>query len=447
MASGACRTRVPAARREMPGFDGSGELHARPTAGVDRRRLIKGAGAAAALLATSGARPGRAASPATTSYWHHLTSQSEFAGLKRVMALFEQQHPMVAIVQENIPNAEFMTKIAAAVVSGSRPDATMVSAERFPDMAAMDALIDLSERIEGWKARDDFAPDAFDGVKRGGQIYGVPAFTFVNWMYYRRDWFEEAGIDGPPDTMEAFLDAARRLTDPARGRFGFGMRGGAGGHAFVIDMIQAFGSPLVEDGEVAIDRGRAIEAVRFYAGLHTRDRVTPPSAPNDSYRQLMEGFRTGQTGMIWHHTGSLREIRDALPEGSVMTAIRPAGPAARIAEVSYLYNGLMSAAEADAAWAWVSFWGESEPALAMLEETGYFPASLRAAADPRIAADDWYVAAVKTLEFGTLPPRFPGADGWGRTVVTPEFQKILIGATTVEDAVDAMIEGLAATLR
>lgn len=159
---------------------------------------------------------------------------------------------------------------------------------------------------------------------------------------------------------------------------------------------------------------------------------------------MMEGFRTGQTAMIWHHAGSLREIDVALPEDSVMTAIRPAGPAARVAEVSYLYNGLMS--DADAAWAWVSFWGESEPALAMLEETGYFPASLGAAADPRLATDPLYAAAVKTLDFGRLPPRFPGADAWGRSVVTPEFQKILIGTSTVEGAVDAMIEGLRAIL-
>lgn len=413
-----------------------------------RRRLIGAAGAAAALTGVPWPGCTRAADlAARVTYWHHFTSQTEFAGLKQVMAQFERRHPTVNIIQENIPNAEFMAKFAAAVLSGSRPETTMVAAERFADMAAMAGLVDLTERIEDWKPKDDFSADAFRAVTHDGRIYGVPAFAFVNWMYYRRDWFEEAGIEGPPDTMEAFLEAARRLTDPAKGRYGFGMRGGAGGHAFVINMIRAYGSPLLDGGQVAIDREKAVEAVRFYADLYTKHGVVPPSAPNDSYRQMMEGFRTGQTAMIWHHTGSLKEIADALPDGSFMTAIRPAGPAARIAEVSYLYNGLMKRDNADAAWAWVSFWGETEAALAMLEETGYFPASTEAANDPRIAGNPLYGAATETLEFGVLPPDFAGAEAWGRNVVMPEFQKILTGATTVEAAVDAIIRGLEATVR
>ena len=160
----------------------------------------------------------------------------------------------------------------------------------------------------------------------------------------------------------------------------------------------------------------------------------------------MEGFRTGQTGMIWHHTGSLREIAGALPAENFSTAIRPAGPAARIAQVSYLYNGLMKQENSDAAWAWVSFWGEPEPAIALLEETGYFPASSQVADDPRISSNPLYLPATATLEFGVLPLDHLGAEAWARNVVMPEFQKILIGAATPEAAVDAMIRGLEKTL-
>ena len=36
-----------------------------------------------------------------------------------------------------------------------------------------------------------------------GGIYGVPSFAFVNWMYYRADWFKEAGL-APPKTFDDF---------------------------------------------------------------------------------------------------------------------------------------------------------------------------------------------------------------------------------------------------
>src|SRR5690606_40372557 len=117
-------------------------------------------------------------------------------------------------------------------------------------------------------------------------------------------------------TYAEFVDVAKKLTDPAKGRFGFGMRGGAGGQKYVLDMMESFGAPVVSpEGEIGLDRDKAIDAVKFYAGLFTTDKVVPPSAPGDGYRQIMEAFRTGQTAMVWHHTGSFQEISAALKPG------------------------------------------------------------------------------------------------------------------------------------
>ncbi len=411
-----------------------------------RRRLLGAGLGSLPLLALGGL--GRGASAATAiNYWHHFTSQTEAAGLARVMALFGEAFPDIAVSPENIPNAEYMTKVTATLVAGSRPDTGMVTAQRFPDMHAMGGLMDLSGKLAEWELTDSFADAAWAPVSVDGGVYGVPAFSFINWVYYRTDYFEAAGIDGPPDTFEDFLEACIKLSDPANNRYGFGMRGGGGGHSFLVDMIRAWGSPIVEDGQMAIDREKAVDAVRFYAELYTRHRVVPPSAPNDSYRQIMEGFNTGQTAMVWHHTGSLTEISAALPAGSFNTAIRPAGPGARIAQVDHLYNGIMSDANMDAAWDWISFWGETEPAIALLEETGYFPSSQTAAADPRIADNPIYDAATATMAFGSPPPSFVGADGWASTVALPAFQQVLTGASTPEAAVDTMMAGLERTLR
>jgi multiple sugar transport system substrate-binding protein len=246
------------------------------TAPVTRRRFLVEGGALASTLLLAGPAPAAAAHPeGTVSYWHHFTSQTEFAGLQRVVALCEQRYPHVKITQETIPNAEFMAKVAAAVVSGSRPDATMITAERLADMVALGGLVDLTERIDGWGQVGSFSPDAFRGVTAGDWLYGIPAFAFVNWMYCRRDWFDEAGIDRPPDTMEELLEVALKLTDPAKGRYGFGLRGGDGGHGFVVDMIRAWGSPVIEDGKVAIDRDKAIEAVGFMPTCTRSTRWSP----------------------------------------------------------------------------------------------------------------------------------------------------------------------------
>lgn len=404
---------------------------------INRRTMLA---ASAAFAATATGQQNR------VSYWHHFVPP-EARGLNRVEALFAERTGGLRVASDAIPQAEFMTKLTAAVMANSRPDTGMVTAFRSGDMVNMGALVDITDRINGWSGRDAFGERAWQPVTHGGKIYAVPCMSFVNWMYYRKDLFEQAGIAGPPDTHEQFVDACIKLTNAGQNRYGFGLRGGPGGHGFLIDQIRAWGSPIVEEGRMAMDRAKAIEGVRAYAELFTRHRVAPPSAPNDGYRQMMDGFKTGQTAMIWHHTGSLTEIMPALGEDKVGTAIRPAGPVARIAQVEYGYNGIMNPRTADNGWKWISFWADPDAALAFLEETGYFPASTAAANDPRVTGRPIFNAARETLRFGVAQPNFAGYDAWATQVAWPAFQRILIGQSTVEVAVDTMMRGLERALR
>jgi multiple sugar transport system substrate-binding protein len=407
---------------------------------ISRRSLMKMGGA---LMAATALTPSLSfAQAASINYWHTFTSQSEQAGLDQVMALFKAAHPDIAVTPENIPNPEFMAKITAAVVSGSRPNVSMVSSERFRDLLAMGALTDISERVAGWERRADFDDARFASISLDGKIYGVPAFTFVDWMYYRKDWFEEAGI-AVPTTLAELYDAAVKLTDPAKGRYGFGLRGGPGGQNPIINMMEAFGSPVLHaDGTIGLDREKAIAGITYWSDM--AKNAAPPSAANDGFRQIIEGFQTGQTAMIYHHTGSYQDIASKLKPGVEFgTMAIPAGPATRVARLAYAYNTITSDENADASWEWIKFWGEPDAAIAFLEKTGYFPASTTAAADPRITGNDMYKAAAETLGFGIPQPSFPGAAGWAESTVLQAFQRILIGEITPEQAVDEMIAGLA----
>ncbi len=412
---------------------------------ITRRAALTGAAGLASLpLATL--KFARAADPTKVVYWHHFTSQEEFAGLKAVMEQFAKKFPNIALTQENIPNPEYMTKFTAAVMAKSRPEVSMVAPERLPDMLAMDGLIDLTARVNAWKLKPYFPADRWVGATQKGKIYGVPAFTFVDWVYYRKDWFQAAGIEGPPKTLDEFVTAAKKLTDPSKNRYGFGLRGGPGGYAYIVDLMEAFGTQFVVDGKNAMDKPKALAAVKWYSDLATVHKVVPPSAANDGFRQIMEGFKTGQTAMTWHHTGSLVELVRAMKPSEFGTAAKPAGPAKRVARLSYQYNGLMKHDNEQAAWDWIAFWGETDPAIAFLEATGYFPASTEVAKDARITGNPLYAAAAETTTFGTLPPAFVGYAGWSQNVVLPEFQKILVGQQNAEKAVDNMMKGLDAAL-
>jgi multiple sugar transport system substrate-binding protein len=118
------------------------------TTRFDRRSVLKMGGG---LLAASALTPLPAfAQSKSINYWHTFTSQSEAAGLEAVLNLFKAANPDISVTPENIPNPEFMAKITAAVVGDARPSVTMVASERFEDLLAMGALVDMTDRIAAW---------------------------------------------------------------------------------------------------------------------------------------------------------------------------------------------------------------------------------------------------------------------------------------------------------
>lgn len=416
---------------------------------LTRRQLMgTSLGAAAAVTGVTGHPLGALAQDdalsGDISYWHHFTSESEMMGLEQATASFVEAYPNVTISSENIPNADYMTQFTTAAVGGALPDVAMAATDRIPDMLALGGLIDLTERFNAWEDRANISEALMPGATIDDQVVGLPMFLFVDWLYYRKDWFDEAGI-APPTTWDEFREAAIALTDTAAGRYGFGMRGGDGGQGQVMGIMRAYGGLSVDDdGVPVIDRDKAIEAVSFWGGLFTTDQVAPPSAPNDSYSQIMQAFRTGQTAMLLHHTGSLAEILGDLSTDQVMTTQVPAGPAMQVTGVAPQYNGISKADNEDVAWAWLTHWTTPDVAIQFLETTGYFPASKSASEDARITDNPIYDAARSSIDTGVLPLQFVGAPGWAGTSVLPAFQQVLTGQATPEEAVDQMIADLEA---
>src|SRR5260221_10090247 len=175
-------------------------------------------GAAATTKPASVATIAPANLTGTVNYWHTFTSQSEMDGLDKVTKSFKQKYPNVVVNSENVPNADFMAKFTLAVQGGGKPETIMISNTRLPDMVTMGGLTDLTSRVAAWDQRQ-YLPDArFKDATVNGKIYGVPSFAFVNWMYYRADWFKEAGL-APPKTFDDFQNAAIKLTAPPKNRF------------------------------------------------------------------------------------------------------------------------------------------------------------------------------------------------------------------------------------
>lgn len=379
------------------------------------------------------------------SYWNSFTGEDERAGFQSVVDSFRAAYPNVDFQVEAVPNADFMTKFTTAVQSSSGPDTVMSLMERFPDMVAMNGLTDLTGFADSWGGLGAFDRKMLDPLTVDGKLYALPALAFVYWIYYRADWFEEAGITEPPRTWDEFRQAAIAITDPDRDRYGFAMRGGAGGGSTIITVINAFNGPLTSpDGRTAtVDLDAFTEALRFYTGLYTHDHAVPPSAPNDSYNQIFQSFLTGRTGMLLHHTGSLQSVQQQLrPMEQVRTMVLPKAQF----ESTWILpggNGLMtSTANPDAAFAWLTHWASPQPQLDFLRATGYWPTATAAQQDPFVTSNPLYEAATQAISIGATPTFFRGFQGWSDTVVLVETQNVLVGRKSAEEAAGVMVDSL-----
>jgi multiple sugar transport system permease protein len=118
----------------------------------------------------------------------------------------------------------------------------------------------------------------------GQHVWALPRANQIIALVYRRDLFQKAGLDPakPPETWDQLREYAQRLTDPARGQYGFMFPSGANMSWGMYSLLVSNGGRMVamQDGKwrAAYDTTDAAEAVYFFRSLikqpFTRDGRT-----------------------------------------------------------------------------------------------------------------------------------------------------------------------------
>jgi raffinose/stachyose/melibiose transport system substrate-binding protein len=124
---------------------------------------------------------------------------------------FQQLNPDIKIDMQDIPSAQYRTKLRTEAAGNSMPDMFVL----FPNVD-MDPYIDagvlmpLDEIMDTWK--DILPPQALKGYNVGGKQYAVPTkMTFVDIIYYHKDMLAKVGYNEFPKTYTEFLDLVKKL--------------------------------------------------------------------------------------------------------------------------------------------------------------------------------------------------------------------------------------------
>ena len=397
-----------------------------------RREFIKSAGAIA--LGTPFASPA-IAQTASLRWWYHFDNPQNSPA--ELVAKFEKENAGIKVQAEPIPwggGNDYQTRLFAGLVAGNGPDCAMVRLSWAARFQQMKALEPLDAAISGWPGRADIA-DSVWKINRGadGKQYYLPLQYVVIYLYYRTDLFDQAKLK-PPSTFEEFRAAAKTLTKD--GVSGFGMRGGAGGFDNWGPFVLGGGATFEKGGMVT---PKALAANQWYCDLALKDKIVPASAPTDSFRQIVDGFKAGRTAMIFHHIGSSNEIAQALGD-KVSATPPPRGSDGK----GWTYfgdesNAIFAASKnKEAAFRWIAFLSTGENNAALNKLTGQLPIANSAQANWTGHPKRFVEASTASLPIAASLPDSPKTPDFIARVWPANMQRALTGEISADDMMKAI---------
>jgi ABC-type glycerol-3-phosphate transport system substrate-binding protein len=154
---------------------------------------------------------------------------------------------------------------------------------------------------------DDFLPDDFinkfshlDKAKVDGELYSLPFQWAFQTIFYRKKFFEEAGVDPPtldsPYTLTQLLDTIRDVVDNSSAEFGFSM---LRFNYYITNLFVADGVDLLNNdkAEAAFNTSRTHEILERLKTL-TDEGYIPRLTWTERWEQPLQQFGSGNTAMF-----------------------------------------------------------------------------------------------------------------------------------------------------
>lgn len=392
---------------------------------ISRRAALAGVAATLAPVAAPHAQK-----PTTLRWWYHFDDPK--ASPATLIADFEKQNPAIKIQAESIPwggGGDYDTRLYTALIAGNGPDVAMVKFQNMPRLMEMEALLPLDKYIDAWSARSDISDDLWTLHRApDGKRYYVPLQYVILYLYVRQDWFAQKNLP-MPTSFDAFLKGAQALTEADR--WGFGMRGGSGGHDFWATLVLGNGAKLAPGGLLTPE---ALAANKWFIDLYRTYKVEPPSAPTDGFLQTVNNMKAGRTAMTIHHIGSANDLAAAL--GDAITAI-PVPRGAHGSPWATYGDGssaiFAASANPDAAWAWVSFLSTAANNAAFNKLSAQLPVSTSAMQSWTEQPRRFIEASQKSLPDARVLPATTQTADFTRTVWPQTTQKAMLGQISPDD--------------
>ena len=389
-------------------------------------------------------------------------------------------HPSIEAFKQMIPRFEELTGITVALdemeegqlgqrmllevsAESASYDAMMTAIEWSPLVASSGYATPLEPWIES-----DITPDWFNYedilqayrdmfLWEDGMHYGIPYAGETVFMFYRKDLFEEHGID-VPTTYDEVLTAAQYFSDNVDGVDGISYRARLGWEfTYMWSIFLApFGGMMVDPatGDVALDSPGTVASLEYIRDLW---QYGPVGVESFSFPEAWDAFMLGRAAIMIEASAAAPEVEN--PDKSLVAGMTgysplPAGPNGAFSGVWGWSFAMMDDSDAkEATWAFIAYL-TSEGLQADYLANGGIVSRASALGDPDLqAANPYYQATLDTLEQAAAL----GELGLSVVLPTPKWSQVseimgiegaraFIGEISVEEAIASMQAQVSETL-
>lgn len=375
---------------------------------------------------------------AEITYWNGFTG-SDGAALTELVNKYNAESTVATIKMEIMPWDSLYQKLTSTIATGQGPDIVAFSSPRVGTYAKPGAIVPIDDVFNKGVELNVIPAGYQDILKYDNKFYAVPMNFATLMLYYNKDMFTKAGLDpdkGPED-WDQLADYAKKLTK-VNGKnveqYGFGIASKSTIAMWPI-LMWGNGGDLIDYGNMksVINSEQSIGAVQFFSDLILKYNVSPPVLTGAEVDKL---FETEKCAMYMCGPWAAGSFQKAGINFGVAPV--PKGPAKKATLGDAVVMVMTKNCEnKDAAYDFFKFWNSKETQIEWSLKTGFPPARTDLTEDAQLKTNPYVVAFAgeandaqfylnKLTNFGEIESN----------VLVPAYEKILLGKSSVKDALD-----------
>lgn len=262
-----------------------------------------GGGAPAATTGASAATstPAKVSGgPIQLQFWASVRGGTEFIAASQALCKqFSDKNPGITVTWTGIPSQGWYEKYTTAIGSGTAPDistGTAYQAWQFYDTKNILPLDDIVKEWQGNGTIDGFLPNTVNLMQYDGHTVALPWAFDIRIPYYRKDLFQQAGLQ-VPTSWDEWRAAAKKITKGDV--YGMVISGDTlGWQSFAHFMLGNGGGIFTPDKKVNLANDpRNVEAAQMIANM-VKDGSINPAGPGYVNDDAYKSFTTGKAGMF-----------------------------------------------------------------------------------------------------------------------------------------------------